>query len=291
MKKILFYALAATTLALTSCKKNVLETPSAADNAIHIVASIASQARAPQLANDGSGSFSQGDKMSLFLTEDDANNQSVDYEYGSGILTWGSLGLADSNAKITLAACYPQQDRIQNGEFEFNTLTASDKDLQLAPAQSVTAGTSEAVYLNFSHALHRLDLTFTPGESYTSEDLESLSISLNAKTTCVVDGLQGKIKGVKSETGTYTANNTKASFYLVPQSTAGITLKISIGNDTKSLTLDKLLEQLGSAQPELNGSKRCTLTLKVSREGITVEGGSINAWGNQVTADGEVIIG
>ena len=283
MKKILFYALAATTLALTSCKKNVLETPSAADNAIHIVASIASQARAPQLANDGSGSFSQGDKMSLFLTEDDANNQSVDYEYGSGILIWGSLGLADSNAKITLAACYPQQDRIQNGEFEFNTLTASDKDLLLAPAQSVTAGTSEAVYLNFSHALHRLDLTFTPGESYTSEDLESLSISLNAKTTCVVDGLQGKIKGVKSETGTYTANNTKASFYLVPQSTAGITLKISIGNDTKSLTLDKLLEQ--------NGSKRCTLTLKVSREGITVEGGSINAWGNQVTADGEVIIG
>ena len=63
MKKILFYALAATTLALTSCKKNVLEPPSAADNAIHIVASIASQARAPQLANDGSGSFSQGDKM------------------------------------------------------------------------------------------------------------------------------------------------------------------------------------------------------------------------------------
>ena len=68
-------------------------------------------------------------------------------------------------------------------------------------------------------------------------------------------------------------------------------MKISIGNDTKSLTLDKLLEQLGSAQPELNGSKRCTLTLKVSREGITVEGGSINAWGNQVTADSEVIIG
>ena len=108
MKKILFYALAATTLALTSCKKNVLETPSAADNAIHIVASIASQARAPQLANDGSGSFSQGDKMSLFLTEDDANNQSVDYEYGSGILTWGSLGLAD----CTVCNCRNFRSRI-----------------------------------------------------------------------------------------------------------------------------------------------------------------------------------
>lgn len=106
----------------------------------------------------------------------------------------------------------------------------------------------------------------------------------------MVDGLQGKIKGVKSETGTYTANNTKASFYLVPQSTAGITLKISIGNDTKSLTLDKLLEQLGSAQPELNGSKRCTLTLKVSRE-ESLWKVVLSMQGNQVTADGEVIIG
>lgn len=289
MRKKVFYVTMAAIFAATSCT-NELPNKQSSD-VINIVASISSQTRAPQLSNDGSGSFSQGDKMSLFLAEDDANIQSVDYEYGSGVLTWGSLGFEDSNVQITLAACYPQQERIQNGEFEFNTLTASDKDLLLASAQSVTVGTSEAVYLTFNHALHRLDLTFTPGNSYTDEDLKSLSIALSAKTTCVVDAVQGKIKEVKNETGTSTVNGSKASFYLIPQNTSGVTLNISVGNDKKSLTLDKLLEQLGSDQPDLNGGKRCTLTLKVNREGITVEGGSINSWDDQVTADGEIVIG
>ena len=143
-----------------------------------------------------------------------------------------------------------------------------------------------------------MDLTFTAGNSYTDEDLKELSVALNAKTTCVVDGVQGKITQVKEATGEYTANDTQASckrhpsfFYLVPQKTSDVTLTIAIGSDQKSLTLDKLLEQLESPQSVLEGGKRCRLTLKVSREGITVEGGSITAWGDQVTADGEVVIG
>ena len=101
----------------------------------------------------------------------------------------------------------------------------------------------------------------------------------------------GKITQVKDATGEYTANDTQASFYLVPQNTSDVTLTIAIGSDQKSLTLNKLLEQLESPQSVLEGGKRCRLTLKVSREGITVEGGSITAWGDQVTADGEVVIG
>lgn len=289
MKKKVFYVTMAAIFAATSCT-NELPNEQPTD-VINIVASISSQTRAPQLTNDGSGSFSQGDKMSLFLKETDGECHTVDFEYGSGILTWSSLGLSGSNAQISLAACYPQQKDIQDGTFEFNPLTASEKDLLLAPAQSVTAGTSETVHLTFNHALHRLDLTFTAGNSYTDEDLKGLSVALNARTTCVVDGVQGKITQVKEATGEYTANDTQASFYLVPQNTSDVTLTIAIGSDQKSLTLDKLLEQLESPQSVLEGGKRCRLTLKVSREGITVEGGSITAWGDQVTADGEVVIG
>lgn len=291
MKKNLFYALMAVTLTTASCTKDASDNLLAENNTIKIVADIASQTRAPQLTADGSGTFSEGDKMSLFVAEDDMNTISVDYEYGSGILTWGSLGLSGNNAQVTLAACYPQQKEISNGVFEFNTLIAQDKDLLIAPAQSVMAGTAETVFLKFNHALHRLDLTFTSGSNYTEEELKGLSLNLTAKTTCVVDGTQGKIKEVKDETGEYTSVDMETSFYLVPQPTAGVVLNISVGSDKKSITLDKLLEQLGSPQTDLEGGKRCKLTLKVSKEGITVEGGSINGWGDQVTADGEVVIG
>ena len=157
--------------------------------------------------------------------------------------------------------------------------------------RSNSIGTSETVHLTFNHAQHRLDLTITAGNSNTDEDLKGLSVALNAKTMCVVDVMQGKITQVKDATGEYTANDTQASFFLVPQITPEVALTIAIGSDKTSLTLDKLLEQLESPQSVLEGGKRCRLTLIVCREGITVEGGSITAWGDQVTADGEVVIG
>lgn len=291
MKKNYFYMLLAVSLMTTSCRNSVPEAPAAPDDAIKIVASIASRTRDPQYTDDGSGNFSQGDRMSLFIADEDENRTSVNYEYGSGILTWGSLGLEGSSAKVALAACYPSQAVTRSGTFEFNPLTASEADLLLASAQTVTAGTSEAVNLVFNHALHRLDLNFTPGNSYTDEDMKSFSIRLQAKTTCVVDMMQGKIVGVKEDTGEYVSKETAASFYLVPQATTGIVMNITVGENTKSLTLSELLDQLSASQSDLSSGKFSKLTLKVSQQGITVEGGSINAWDNQVTADGEVVIG
>lgn len=291
MKKNYFYMLLAVSLMTTSCRNSVPEAPAAPDDAIKIVASIASRTCAPQYTDDGSGNFSQGDRMSLFIADEDENRTSVNYEYGSGILTWGSLGLEGSSAKVALAACYPSQAVTRSGTFEFNPLTASEADLLLASAQTVTAGTSEAVNLVFNHALHRLDLNFTPGNSYTDEDMKSFSIRLQAKTTCVVDMMQGKIVGVKEDTGEYVSKETAASFYLVPQATTGIVMNITVGENTKSLTLSELLDQLSASQSDLSSGKFSKLTLKVSQQGITVEGGSINAWDNQVTADGEVVIG
>lgn len=233
MKKNYFYMLLAVSLMTTSCRNSVPEAPAAPDDAIKIVASIASRTRAPQYTDDGSGNFSQGDRMSLFIADEDENRTSVNYEYGSGILTWGSLGLEGSSAKVALAACYPSQAVTRSGTFEFNPLTASEADLLLASAQTVTAGTSEAVNLVFNHALHRLDLNFTPGNSYTDEDMKSFSIRLQAKTTCVVDMMQGKIVGVKEDTGEYVSKETAASFYLVPQATTGIVMNITEIADLK----------------------------------------------------------
>lgn len=257
---------------------------------ISIVASVASQTRTPQLGSDGSGSFEKGDKMTLCITGG-AAPVVTDYAYEVDFLQWPDFGLSEDVSQVTFSACYPTQKVEQDGTFEFNSFKSSYDDLLLAAAQPVEVGTSEAVSLTFRHALHRLNLEIQPGKGYTEDDLSQLSCIFSAKTTCVVDAVKESVKEVKDEQGSLTVTGAKASFYLVPQATDGISFTLTLGGETKHFTLDALFKQSGNPQTALESGKSCTLTLKVGRDGITVSGGSIGAWEDQATADGEVVIG
>lgn len=257
---------------------------------ISIVASIASQTRAPQLGSDGSGSFQKGDKMTLCVTGG-AAPVVTDYAYELDFLKWPDFGLSEEVSQVTFSACYPTQKVEKDGTFEFNSFKAPYGDLLIATAQPVEVGTSETVALTFCHALHRLNLEFVPGNGYTEEDLTLLSCTFSAKTTCVIDAVKGSVKEVKDEQGSLTVTGAKASFYLVPQATDGISFTLTLGGETKHFTLDALFKQSGNPQTALESGKSCTLTLKVGRDGITVSAGSIGAWEDQATADGEVVIG
>lgn len=257
---------------------------------ISIAASVASQTRTPQLGSDGSGSFEKGDKMTLCITGG-AAPVVTDYAYEVDFLQWPDFGLSEDVSQVTFSACYPTQKVEQDGTFEFNSFKSSYDDLLLAAAQPVEVGTSEAVSLTFRHALHRLNWEIQPGKGYTEDDLSQLSCIFSAKTTCVVDAVKGSVKEVKDEQGSLTVTGAKASFYLVPQATDGISFTLTLGGETKHFTLDALFKQSGNPQAALESGKSCTLTLKVGRDGITVSGGSIGAWEDQATADGEVVIG
>ena len=290
MKKNYLYVLLAASLTAASCSNELPENAPASDGVIHIEANVSPQTRSPQLDSNGSGTFAKGDGLSIFVAGN-GTTVTANYAYASDLLTWSQLGLPEDVKQVTFAACYPQPTTVKDGTFEFNTLTAPEKDLLLAPAQPVSVGTAETVRLTFGHALHNLNLNFVPGNGYTDSDIRSLTLVCQAKTTCVVDAAQGTILKVNEETGDYQATGNTASFYLAPQATDAISLTIGIQNESKKITLDNLLQQLGSQQTELQGGKRCSLTLKVGREGITIEGATIGAWGDQVTADGEIVIG
>lgn len=290
MRKNYLYVLLAASLTATSCSNELPENVPASDGVIHIEANVSPQTRSPQLDSDGSGTFAKGDGLSIFVAGN-GTTVTANYAYASDLLTWSQLGFPEDVKQVTFAACYPQPTTVKDGTFEFNTLTAPEKDLLLAPAQPVSVGTAETVRLTFGHALHNLNLNFVPGNGYTDSDIRSLTLACQAKTTCVVDAAQGTIQKVNEETGDYQATGNTASFYLAPQATDAISLTIGIQNESKKITLDNLLQQLGSQQTELQGGKRCSLTLKVGREGITIEGATIGAWGDQVTADGEIVIG
>ena len=290
MKKNYLYVLLAASLTAASCSNELPENAPASDGVIHIEANVSPQTRSPQLDSNGSGTFAKGDGLSIFVAGN-GTTVTANYAYASDLLTWSQLGFPEDVKQVTFAACYPQPTTVKDGTFEFNTLTAPEKDLLLAPAQPVSVGTAETVRLTFGHALHNLNLNFVPGNGYTDSDIRSLTLVCQAKTTCVVDAAQGTILKVNEETGDYQATGNTASFYLAPQATDAISLTIGIQNESKKITLDNLLQQLGSQQTELQGGKRCSLTLKVGREGITIEGATIGAWGDQVTADDEIVIG
>ena len=290
MKKNYLYVLLAASLTAASCSNELPENAPASDGVIHIEANVSPQTRSPQLDSNGSGTFAKGDGLSIFVAGN-GTTVTANYAYASDLLTWSQLGFPEDVKQVTFAACYPQPTTVKDGTFEFNTLTAPEKDLLLAPAQPVSVGTAETVRLTFGHALHNLNLNFVPGNGYTDSDIRSLTLVCQAKTTCVVDAAQGTILKVNEETGDYQATGNTASFYLAPQAPDAISLTIGIQNESKKITLDNLLQQLGSQQTELQGGKRCSLTLKVGREGITIEDATIGAWGDQVTADGEVVIG
>ena len=241
---------------------------------ISIVASVASQTRTPQLGSDGSGSFEKGDKMTLCITGG-AAPVVTDYAYEVDFLQWPDFGLSEDVSQVTFSACYPTQKVEQDGTFEFNSFNSSYDDLLLAAAQPVEVGTSEAVSLTFRHALHRLNWEIQPGKGYTEDDLSQLSCIFSAKTTCVVDAVKGSVKEVKDEQGSLTVTGAKASFYLVPQATDGISFTLTLGGETKHFTLDALFKQSGNPQTALESGKSCTLTLKVGRPVAVSEPGKI----------------
>lgn len=278
-------------LILTACSNDNNDDNSSKRDIIKIRTSVAPQKRTPLLDNEGKGNFIKGDVLSLFVGDGTKCITRTDYVFDTDVLTWSGLNLPEGTIHVTFAACYPKQTLADDGTFEFNTATASYKDLLLSKAQPVNVGTKDDVNLTFTHALHRLDINFTPGSGYTEEDLKELVLKCNARTTCVVDAAKSEISKVKETKDNYVSEGATASFFLVPQATADITLSINMNGEEKGMTLKELLEKLGTPQETLEGGKKCTITLNIGRDGITVSGGSISGWEDQVTADGEVTIG
>lgn len=274
-------------LALAACDKDDNAGTMPADGRIEIVTGVEALTRAPQLDDTGAGNFRTGDTFTLTVS---SNGKSVqkDYTVGSTTLYWQDLGVEGD--KVTFAGCYPNHEGTDDAAFEFDARRALDADLLLAPAVEMPKG-AKSVAMPFRHAMHKLAVKYVADDAYATGALSGISTTLHAHTVCTVDLTKGAVAESSAKTpADYTAKNGEnVSWLVVPQNKDGVKLTVTLNDQSREFTLPERTTE-GQPLTTLDGGKTLSITLRVSKNGIILEGTTIGKWEEQGTIDDEIEI-
>lgn len=277
-----FYSLVIAAAILTGCNKNeVVNT----EGKINIFTGIEAITKAPQLDENGAGKFAKGDKLNLLAFNTAKQHTDFDYAVETTELYWNDIKITSENGKINFAACYPRQE-MNDGKFLFDLEKASDKDLLLAYAENIENGTEKAVMLTFKHAMHRLVINYTVDNSYQTVTADEIVTDCTALSTCTVNLLEKTVATENSPKATFSAKEKSTAFLIAPQNAADVTLKVTVGTDTNTCTLDKLV----GSNLKLESGKQLELNLLIKEGKITLEGFTIEGWENQGSISGDIIM-
>ena len=281
--------------ALVSCSKTRTpgpegNPPAQDDRKVNIAAVVSANdplAKSPVLDTDGSGSFSNGDVIGLLVSGKDGESESLRYEIGGEDLLWKDIDVTPSGGNVDFAAVYPPQDAA-DGKFTFDLSGLSsdeEKDLLLAGAAGIPAGSEESIDLVFRHAMHRLVVRYTAEDGI---DADAVQTSCSAAASCTVDMLtQTTVADYGSMSG-FEKDGKEVSFILVPQKSSSVTLKVTSDGVVKTFVLGELS---GASVPsDLEGGKQLTVELRVSQGKIELGNVSISGWESQGTIGGEIIM-
>lgn len=169
----------------TGCEKNDSTTTpvNPLDQEVSLIPNITKITESPQLNEDGSGTFNDGDTFTLYAYDNAKGSSSIDYTIGSTNLFWRNLDFAEEGEAINFVACYPPQV-LKEASFDFTVGQNTESDLLLAAKVQANAGEEHPVVLNFRHAMHRLAINFTIKDS--SIEPESIETCCTAYATCKV---------------------------------------------------------------------------------------------------------
>lgn len=285
MKRTIWMLLPA--LALAACDKDDNAGTMPADGRIEIVTGVEALTRAPQLDDTGAGNFRTGDTFTLSVSSNGKSVQKA-YTVGSTTLYWQDLGAEGD--KASFAGCYPNHTGNGGTTFEFDVRSALDADLLLAPAVEVAKGT-KSVTMPFRHAMHKLVVKYVSDGTYVTGALSGISTTLHAHTVCTVDMAKGAVaeNSAKTPADYTTKNGETVSWLVVPQNKDGVKLIVTLDGQSREFTLPETTTE-GKPLTTLDGGKELTLTMTVGKDGINFSGMDIGGWGNQGSAEGEIIL-
>lgn len=290
MKRFILPAIAIALLG--GCNDNDEGTPPAGEGRIDIRPGIEALTRTPQLNEDGSGYFNDGDVISLILSDDKDYFEKTDYTMPRTDFYWDDLRIPAETERVRFAGCYPKYEG-EGTTFVFDVNEAATKDLLLAPAVQVEKGSAAAISLPFYHATHSLVIQYN-SDNYSEEELKTIATTIQAIAECRVDLKEGKTEDIPSqETEKYQPlTGQEISALLVPQAKNGVSLQAVINGKTFTYDFSSLPETTDKGQniARLEGGRQLVVVLNVNRDGITLAGMTIQKWDQQGSVVGNITI-
>ena len=246
--------------------------------------------RAPQMDQNGSGSFSNGDK-NTFLFVNDSRQVIKDFEYTYGqSYRWSDIGLPQEVKKAQLTAWYPAGSTPTPTDFSWNVQTEANPDFLMAAPVSIKARQAEPIQLNFKHMMHKLQVKLVSDDPAISQkDLSAAKIvcrnfypivSLN-----LIEATSGAVSG-----NLYSLSKTdsKADFILPAQAVGTIEVEVTM-NDKKNVFRISEMTVGGVPVSKLESGKTLTLTVTATQTELTLSAG-ISGWENQGDCSDTIII-
>lgn len=256
--------------------------------------------RSLALDENGAGGFSQGDKNTLFFSEEGGRLLcACQYTYGNRYM-WSELGFSE-NKNLTLTASYPELPGKDMGEllsnaenYIWNSASGNAlSDLLLsAPVQAV-AGLTENIKLSFSHKLHKfkVELVAAEGEDISAEELASSDIVLRGVLPEIPVIFKSSELGASlGEPAEFSRKGSNVFFIIPPQQSGDISVSVlfagkSFNQKVSEITVD------GKPVAFLESGRVFALKIAVSKEKpFSVIGQSISGWGSQGVAEGRIEI-
>ena len=295
MKKMLWMVMAWAMTAVSGCSLDQSELPqpdvekkitfNTSIETQSIVSNVSQQGltRAPQLSENGSGNFVNGDIFTLLISTSSGHATNCDYQIGSSALYWKDIPCDPEDRSVDFAACYPTQALV-DGKFTFDLKASEDKDLLWARMSGVPPMTETPINLTFKHVMHRLVINYEMAPEERPDD--PIQTVCTAQSTCEFDLASGTLDTSASRKADFTAVGDMAAFLLVPQRVSDVSLRIAFGQNVKELRLDELVTGYDS----LEGGLQLNVNLKITNGAIILDGASIIEWGDQGVVEGEIIM-
>ena len=288
MKTILGACMMAVVFASCSNEESGMD---ASKNEFTVITSIDAMSRAPQLNPNGSGSFQKGDQYSLIFSTTDGLEYVHHFDYTHGhSYYWADLQVPVGHSQAKIAAVYPAVTVASTQAataFKWDvTASNATNDLLLAMPASVEVNKTPSIQLNFGHALHKFivklsgDDSFTKGATITCKDF---------KPVADINLLTGTVAGASGKLESTTVSGTSASFILPAQEVG--TMAVVFNVEGKNYTF-QLADCKVNGQPltKLESGMSFELNVTVSKNGFTITGQEISAWGSQGSHSGTIIL-